>query len=72
MDTMLANLPIKLARLSSGMTQAELGAACGKYVKFIQRVEGGGRVRVTPEIAKKLSAAFDVPENILFPEESEK
>jgi len=64
---MLANLPIKFARLSSGMTQAELGAACGKYAKFIQRIERGGRVRITPEIAEKLSVALGVPRTVLLP-----
>jgi Helix-turn-helix. len=63
---MRANLPIKFARLSSGMTQAELGAACGKYAKFIQRIERGGPVSISPEVAKKLSAALNVPENILL------
>jgi Helix-turn-helix. len=48
------------------MTQAELGAACGKYAKFIQRIERGGPVSISPEVAKKLSAALNVPENILL------
>jgi DNA-binding XRE family transcriptional regulator len=71
-EPMKAAFALKIARLTSGMTQAELGAACGKYSKFVQRIEKGGPVRVTPELARKLSDVLGVPEDFLFPKVIEK
>lgn len=61
---------MKLARVTRGMTQDELGQKIGQGQTMVSHFESG-RLRVSTKDAKKIARVLKVPLAELFPEVSD-
>ena len=58
--------PLRIARVSAGVRQADLAASIARSTMFISRLERGGCAVLTPEIAARIAETVNVPAVLLF------
>ena len=58
--------PLKIARISAGLSQSDLAAKIERGHVFVHRLETDGCAVLTSEIAEKIASAVGVPAVVIF------
>lgn len=58
--------PLRIARVSAGVRQADLAKSIARSTMFVSRLERGGSATLTPEIASRIAESVNVPAVLLF------
>jgi len=66
----MAENKLRIARIMSGKTQAQLSILSGVHYSTVSRIERG-MVKPSKKQGQQLARALQVPADMLFPEEKE-